>query len=537
MIPARIGSKGIPEKAIRPFDGEPLIFKVIKTALCLENTMVFVNTDSIKVSSIVTQRFGNKVKIYHRPAELGSDDITLDELALDFVENVLHSGENLITIQPTSPLLSIRTLNNIVSEFFESDCDTLVTVTEKRKLEWYKQIDGSFRKRYKLRLNRQELEPVFEETGAVVMCCSSTITESGSRFGEKVGCISVQNSESIDIDNYYDWFLAESMAKGRKLVFLTFANRKIGSGHLQRVLSIAHHFPDFQIEIVLYDTDTEWLDLVSKSHYSYRVFESKSEALKGLKQLQPSIVILDILSTDLIDIEQIKSVDNVKVVSFEDLGRGVNQTDLTINDLYPSVCQKEHVYNGPNYCFFREEFLNLSNATMEDRTFDIIISFGGTDPNNLTLRILKILERCNSIFKIRVVLGLGAKRLRNDLHSHCINSKHQIDDSELQSGVSTEWMKSKIGICGGGRTVYEFAACDVKTFVLCQNSRELTHMYSSEVNGIINMGVHSEVSDDEIFDSISLIDRNCESLFSDYKVSLDPVQNNKSVINLIRSLI
>jgi spore coat polysaccharide biosynthesis predicted glycosyltransferase SpsG len=195
------------------------------------------------------------------------------------------------------------------------------------------------------------------------------------------------------------------------------------------------------------------------------------------------------------------------------------------------------VYNGPDYCFFREEFLNLSNVTIEDRTFDIIISFGGTDPNNLTLRLLKILERCNSIFKIRVVLGLGAKRLKNDLHSHCINSKHQIDDSELQSGVSKEWMKSKIGICGGGRTVYEFAACDVKTFVLCQNSRELTHMYSSEVNGIINMGVHSEVSDDEIYDSISLIDGNCESLFSDYKVSLDPIQNNKSVISLIRNLI
>ena len=48
MIPARIGSKGIPEKAIGLFDGEPLISKVIKTALCLENTMVFVNTDSSK---------------------------------------------------------------------------------------------------------------------------------------------------------------------------------------------------------------------------------------------------------------------------------------------------------------------------------------------------------------------------------------------------------------------------------------------------------------------------------------------------------
>ena len=86
--------------------------------------------------------------------------------------------------------------------------------------------------------------------------------------------------------------------------------------------------------------------------------------------------------------------------------------------IYILLFAKEHVYNG-RIIAFREEFLNLSNVTTEDRTFDIIISFSGTDPNNLTLRILKILERCNSIFKIRVVLGLGAKRLRNDLHSHC----------------------------------------------------------------------------------------------------------------------
>jgi len=246
---------------------------------------------------------------------------------------------------------------------------------------------------------------------------------------------------------------------------------------------------------------------------------------------------LDILSTELRDINDIRSFNNAKMVSFEDLGRGVNVTDLTINDLYPSVCNKTHVYNGPDYCFFREEFLNLPTVSNEDRQFDIIISFGGTDPNNLTLRILKILERCSSMFKIRVVLGLGAKRLKEEVHQHCLKSKHQINDSELQCGVSREWMNSKIGICGGGRTVYEFAACEVKTFVLCQNSRELTHMYSSEVNGIINMGVHSEVSDDQIFDSFSLIDENFEALFSDYEVRINPDENNKCVVDLIRNLV
>ena len=537
MIPARIGSKGIPQKVIRPFNGEPLIFKVLNTALQLKDTLVVVNTDSPKISSLVKEKYKNEVEIYDRPPAFGGDEITLDELTLNFVQNYNLSEEILITIQPTSPLLKFKTLFMLNNEFVSSDCDTLISVTEKRKLEWSKLENGSFVKKYKERVNRQYIEPSFIETGAVVICHAKTLNARATRFGEIVHCMEVDEIESIDIDNYSDWMLAESLSIGRKLVFVTFANEKVGSGHLQRVLSLAHNFPDFSIDIVLYDTDEEWLKFVKSTNYRFYFFETKIEAFQKTINLSPTIVILDTLSNEVADIEFIRSKNNSKVVTFEDLGEGVNVTDLTINELYPSVSGRlNHVYNGPDYCFLRDEFLNLPRVTSSNRQYDVVISFGGTDPNELTIRVLKILEKLNSILKIRVILGLGAKRLKKAVNEHSLKSMHNIDDSEFIHEISKEWMNAKVGICGGGRTVYEFAVCDVKTFVLCQNSRELTHMYSSGINGIVNMGVHSEISDSELLHTISTVESSSKAFNSNHKVHIKPEETNNRVVNLIRNL-
>mgnify|MGYP004203766881 CR=1 FL=1 len=138
--------------------------------------------------------------------------------------------------------------------------------------------------------------------------------------------------------------------------------------------------------------------------------------------------------------------------------------------------------------------------------------------------------------KIRVILGLGAKRLKKAVNEHSLKSIHNIDDSEFIHEISKEWMNAKVGICGGGRTVYEFAVCDVKTFVLCQNSRELTHMYSSGINGIVNMGVHSEISDSELLNTISTVESSSKAFNSNHKVHIKPEETNNRVVNLIRNL-
>lgn len=535
MIPARIGSKGIPQKVLRPFNGSPLIFRIIEVALSLEKAIVYLNTDSSQIANAVKEKYDKRIEIYFRSEYLGDDTTTLDALALDFVEANNFQNETLITLQPTSPLLSKETLAELVEEYQKDKTESLLTVTETRKLEWAKTSDGHYIKKYKERVNRQFIEPSYIETGAVVICNTQHLLKNKTRFSDEAHCFEISKNQSIDIDTPSDWILAEALDRGRKIAFMTFANQQIGSGHLQRTLSIANFFPDYFIEFILYDTSEEWINLVKKTNYKFHKVRNVDDAFKTAAILDINLLVLDILNTNQPTLNNLKAQkNNLKIVSFEDLGDGSILTDATINELYPSVSDQYNIYNGPKYAFFRHEFLDLSKLDWTNREYDLVISFGGTDPNNLTMRVLNIIENIQEKINIRVVLGIGAKRLEKELKEYINKSHHNIDASELIGNISEEWMNSKYGICGGGRTVYEFMVCDVATIVLCQNSRELTHLYSSKVNGVNNIGVHSEVDDVEIFNVIESLDFQADS--NPFPViKYDPRDTNNRVIKLIRN--
>ena len=57
MIPARIGSKGIPKKVLRPFRGRPLISWGIEAALAVPDAKVYVNTDGEEIAKYVTSHY------------------------------------------------------------------------------------------------------------------------------------------------------------------------------------------------------------------------------------------------------------------------------------------------------------------------------------------------------------------------------------------------------------------------------------------------------------------------------------------------
>jgi spore coat polysaccharide biosynthesis predicted glycosyltransferase SpsG len=52
-----------------------------------------------------------------------------------------------------------------------------------------------------------------------------------------------------------------------------------------------------------------------------------------------------------------------------------------------------------------------------------------------------------------------------------------------------------------GRTVYELAIVGTPSIVLAQNSRELTHLFASEENGFLHLGLGAEILPSEIHDA------------------------------------
>ena len=108
IIPARIGSKRIPQKNIRDFFGKPMIYYALETVIKSKLfDKIHVSTDSDLIIDLVNE-FGLLVD-FKRPEEL-SDDITPLMPVLKFVvEEYLKIGETfneVWMIMPCSPLIN-----------------------------------------------------------------------------------------------------------------------------------------------------------------------------------------------------------------------------------------------------------------------------------------------------------------------------------------------------------------------------------------------------------------------------------------------
>ena len=181
VIPARAGSKGIPNKNIRIIGGHPLVYYSINNALQSEYiTDVIVTTDSEEVR-IVAQQMGAKYK--WRDKELCGDAVTLDAVIADAIPQN-EEYDYIVTMQPTSPTLTVKTLDSAIKYVIENDLDTLISAINAPHLSWGV-VDGKKVPNYKERLNRQYLPPCYLETGAFVISRASVVTPE-TRIGEKV---------------------------------------------------------------------------------------------------------------------------------------------------------------------------------------------------------------------------------------------------------------------------------------------------------------------------------------------------------------
>lgn len=210
VIPARGGSKGIPLKNIREVAGKPLIGWVIEACLRANSVdRTIISTDHEGIAE-VARNLGAEVP-FMRPEELAGDLVTLDPVIYHAVCAVeAESGSTadvVLTVQPTCPLLRPDTIDRAVATLTSGGYDSVIMLKEIRHLYW-RRVNGSFEPLFAVRANRQELEPLYPETGAVFASRRSIMTPE-NRLGTNIGHVIGSEEEAIDIDTEIDLKLAE----------------------------------------------------------------------------------------------------------------------------------------------------------------------------------------------------------------------------------------------------------------------------------------------------------------------------------------
>lgn len=512
IIPARGGSKGIPRKNVRFLAGRPLIQYAIQAALRSPKIdEVVVSTDSEEIR-YVSELAGARVIM--RPAELAQDHVTLDPVihhAVTLLEAERKDPFNIVvTVQATSPLLTEKTLTQALTHFEQSQTtlDTMISVMDDRHLCWTVK-ENRFVPTYQARVNRQQLPPNFRETGAFFITKREAVTVH-SRMGERVSVFEVPSHEAIDIDHPTDWWVAEKLLSRRRILIRVDGHNIIGLGHISRTLLLAHRLIDHQI---LFVTDQRWqlgAHILEESHFPLTCFSKVAEYEQILDDYQPHLVINDILDTTPEQIALTKNRD-IFTVNFEDLGEGAEQANLVINALYEEPLPHANTHWSKAYFCLRDEFMLLQPQPIKAQVDRILITFGGTDPNDFTRRIIGLLDTYQKqVFDITIILGRGyahGQALEQELKERQTNH-HQLTLLHDVQTISSHMQCADLVFTSAGRTVYEVASLGTPLIVLAQNERELLHSFARLENGVVNLGLGAHCSDQKILNTFQRLIEN-----------------------------
>lgn len=204
IIPARGGSKRVPKKNIREFQGMPLIAWTIRAAQhCELIEEVYVSTDDETIGDIAI-RYG--AKVLWRPDSLSSDKAsTFDVMKYIYYEQLSCNVELMVLLQPTSPLREENLIFNGIETILRSKQSDRIMEVNKLKLFSGKVTNGIWKGDYPEETRSQDLPSSYIPSGRLyIYRCTSTI-EKNLPEGLETKVIEGSYEKNINIDYESDF--------------------------------------------------------------------------------------------------------------------------------------------------------------------------------------------------------------------------------------------------------------------------------------------------------------------------------------------
>lgn len=218
VITARSGSKGIKDKNIRNLNRKPLIAYTIESALqsqYIDEVMVSTNSENY---ADIARKFGANVPFLRSEKNSTDTAKSVDVLleVLDEYKKIGQEFDNVVLLQPTSPLRTCRNLNEAFQLFYDRNADSVVSVCEcehspllSNTLPQDMNMSGFIKSENNLR--RQELKKYYRLNGAIYISKVDKLREIRTFYGEKSYAYIMDKNNSIDIDDEFDFMIAECL--------------------------------------------------------------------------------------------------------------------------------------------------------------------------------------------------------------------------------------------------------------------------------------------------------------------------------------
>lgn len=216
IISARSGSKGIPDKNIKEFNGRPLMAYSIEAAI--ESRLfssVMVSTDSERYAAIA-EAYGAEVPFLRSRAASSDSASSWDavEEVLQGYERMGRQFETFCLLQPTSPLRTAEDIIHAYAVYDEKQAIAVLSMTElEHPLAWCGKIDGTLSlDGFTTRSQddqRQKSEKYYRPNGAIYIVSVPEFRKDNFLYREGSYAYIMPKERSVDIDTEFDFRFAE----------------------------------------------------------------------------------------------------------------------------------------------------------------------------------------------------------------------------------------------------------------------------------------------------------------------------------------
>ena len=481
FIPALKKNVAFQDDLVKKLAGISLIQRSINKAinLCVDKSDVYILTDSEEIQLIAKR---NSVRVFLDP-DLVWDQVEFFSKLVDYLGQFIHKSEYILLLSPYAPLLTEGIICNALQSLVDSKYDILKPVKHFKH-----SINDNKNQTFGNALFSSDVKTQIVESEAFILFRAKLLLGNQNQ-NVKIFLWEVEN-DLFEINSYHDWWVCEKLITRKKIIFRVIGNNIVGMGHIYRALTLAHEITDHEVLFVCDSDNSEAVNKLAGYDYWFGAYNLE-EIIDRIIEMQPDLVINDILSTTKEDVNQLHE-NGIKVVNFEDLGEGASLADLTINELYdePEIAG-ENILWGHNYFFVRDEFHDAVPHNFNKKVGEVLLAFGGTDQHNLSSKIYHtIKDFCEDRdIHINIVTGPGYMKF-SDLAKDVKGKNVLLTRS---TGVISSIMeKSEIALVSNGRTVYELAHMNIPAIVISQHDREDTHIFSCKENGFLPQGIYKK---------------------------------------------
>ena len=225
IIPARSGSKRIPNKNLLSILGVPLISYSIKQAIMTpEVDEVIVTTDSPNISH---QACLDGATVVARPVAICEDDSTSESALINVLDMLESDPEMVVFLQCTSPLRQDNDITNAIDLFRKEKADSLFSACPFNKLIWDGILTSPLNYNYKARKREQEIGGQYQENGSIYIMKPSILRKHNNRLGGKISIYAMDYWDSFQIDEPRDvemvsWLMSQRKRRPARIDLVVF---------------------------------------------------------------------------------------------------------------------------------------------------------------------------------------------------------------------------------------------------------------------------------------------------------------------------